>query len=345
MTRACRQLSQMTVASMFGWIGRKKTQNQDFQKAEKLAQNSECPPKPIRMIGHDYVKAFAITLVVIGHTLRGLFSANIIPEESIWAVIDKGIYLFHMPLFFFLSGVFIQRSFLRRGVSGLIKHNFINLIIPLIIWSYIQTSLQYASTGNVNTPVNLQDVLMAPFPPKQQFWFLWTLFLISCFSGIILQVKNGKYILGVLAILTVSTLCITNLSRYDSVDSKIIEILELRQAIIYFPYFIMGMVFTPYYASRIGLGIFGSALLFIAAISLYLTQENNSNIMYYAMSSICIYTAYNIGMCISDRTGQDRTGQDRTGQDRTGQDRTEKYSYILNPIFFQNYIILSSLSA
>ena len=61
-----------------------------------------------RIDGFDVVKAVAILFVVIGHTWRGLNTAGMIPDAALFARIDAAIYLFHMPVFFFLSGLFFS---------------------------------------------------------------------------------------------------------------------------------------------------------------------------------------------------------------------------------------------
>jgi len=58
----------------------------------------------------DYAKGIGIFLVVFGHTLRGLVNSSILETSTIVVSIDQWIYSFHMPLFFYLSGLFIERS-------------------------------------------------------------------------------------------------------------------------------------------------------------------------------------------------------------------------------------------
>nr|WP_276330832.1 acyltransferase family protein [Serratia inhibens] len=54
----------------------------------------------------DYAKGIGIILVVFDHVNRGLYSANIHLSESFYQLTDSVIYSFHIPLFFFLSGLF-----------------------------------------------------------------------------------------------------------------------------------------------------------------------------------------------------------------------------------------------
>jgi fucose 4-O-acetylase-like acetyltransferase len=60
-----------------------------------------------RIAWADYAKGMGIILVVYGHSARGLMSSGMIPSVSIFSVVDYTIYTFHMPLFFFLSVMFV----------------------------------------------------------------------------------------------------------------------------------------------------------------------------------------------------------------------------------------------
>src|SRR4051794_36832842 len=59
----------------------------------------------------DTAKGIAIILVVVGHDLRGLMAAGILPRAGATEIIDGWIYAFHMPLFFVLAGFFVPHTF------------------------------------------------------------------------------------------------------------------------------------------------------------------------------------------------------------------------------------------
>ncbi|WP_320408208.1 acyltransferase family protein [Raoultella ornithinolytica] len=63
----------------------------------------------------DYAKALGIILVVTGHVNRGLYSSGIYISKEFFILLDSVIYTFHMPLFFFLSGLFFVKSIDKNG--------------------------------------------------------------------------------------------------------------------------------------------------------------------------------------------------------------------------------------
>lgn len=54
----------------------------------------------------DYAKGIGIILVVYGHVARGLFNSGISVPLNLYHLLDSIVNTFHMPLFFFLSGLF-----------------------------------------------------------------------------------------------------------------------------------------------------------------------------------------------------------------------------------------------
>ncbi|WP_142910595.1 acyltransferase family protein, partial [Klebsiella pneumoniae] len=86
----------------------------------------------------DYAKGFGIVLVVYGHISRGLYNSGIISDTKWFHFIDSLIYSFHMPLFFFLSRLFLMKSLQVRGLPYFIFNKVDTILYPYLIWSVIQ---------------------------------------------------------------------------------------------------------------------------------------------------------------------------------------------------------------
>lgn len=122
----------------------------------------------------DAVKGVAITLVVIGHTNRGLIEAGL-GLGAFSAQLDALIYAFHMPFFFFLSGLFIVGSQRAKGPVPMVRYWGLKLFYPMILWSYLFLLTKYLAGSLANAPVSLDHVLIVPVPGILHFWFLWSL--------------------------------------------------------------------------------------------------------------------------------------------------------------------------
>jgi fucose 4-O-acetylase-like acetyltransferase len=136
----------------------------------------------------DYAKAFGIILVVYGHVARGIANAGIKGDESTYYLIDSIIYSFHMPLFFFLSGLFFVSSLKRRGAYPLFKNKLETILYPYVVWSILQGTVELILSNYTNGNVTITQIAALLWAPRAQFWFLYALFLVSL-VGIIIYAK------------------------------------------------------------------------------------------------------------------------------------------------------------
>ena len=120
----------------------------------------------------DYAKGVGIILVVIGHTLRGLQKTPVhVPG---WEFADAWIYAFHMPLFFFLSGLFVERS-CRGPLGQFIDGKARRILWPYFVWTILQEGFRHL-TGS--SQLGAGDFWTIIYRPVMQFWFLYVLFLL-----------------------------------------------------------------------------------------------------------------------------------------------------------------------
>lgn len=128
----------------------------------------------------DYLKCFAIYLVILGHLIQSVttgFSDNIIYNV---------IYSFHMPLFVFLSGLTACKS------RDVINYNFIlkkfkSLMITFLMWAFVSSILIY----KLNLMMNINHILDILITPDKGLWFLWSLFFIYIFYYFSVKISKG----------------------------------------------------------------------------------------------------------------------------------------------------------
>ena len=145
----------------------------------------------MRSLWVDYTKAIGIILVVYGHVARGMFKAGLPMNESVYRIIDSIIYSFHMPLFFFLSGLFFYESLIKRGWRGLMANKMDSIAYPYIVWSLLQGSIEVLLNRWTNNHATISEVLSFLWVPRAQFWFLYAMFLVII-VGIPIYVKAKK---------------------------------------------------------------------------------------------------------------------------------------------------------
>ncbi len=79
-----------------------------------------------------------------------------------------------MPLFFVLAGLFLWSTV---GKQDFLASRWSQLIYPYLLWSAVTAALEIAMARYVNSPLSIQDALLIPVEPIEQYWFLYTLFV------------------------------------------------------------------------------------------------------------------------------------------------------------------------
>lgn len=148
----------------------------------------------------DYAKGIGIILVVIGHVNRGLDSSGIFLSNSFFKLFDSIIYSFHMPLFFFLSGIFFIKSIEKKNKSYFIMKKIETIVYPYALWSIIQGIVAVSLSKFTNSRTDIVSVFSFPYHPIAQFWFLYALFMIFMVSCLIYK---KEYFTSYLPIITV----------------------------------------------------------------------------------------------------------------------------------------------
>lgn len=131
-----------------------------------------------RIVWLDVAKGMGILLVVLGHALGGIIDMPGKATLPGFRAVFLGIYIFHMPVFFLLSGLLVRKR-LARSRNGFLIDLLITVAYPYFLWSIIQYSAIYAAGSLVNRPVERfwPAILNLPWATISQFWYLYVLFL------------------------------------------------------------------------------------------------------------------------------------------------------------------------
>ena len=136
-----------------------------------------------RKLWLDAAKGIGIVLVVFGHSADGLFSAGHLDRSGAVGTAFFLIYTFHMPLFFFLSGLTIPKS-LGRGSAPFLKDKLATIAYPYLIWSLIQGTVQLQVASELNHGMTLWSLIAIPWNPIGHFWFLYALMVCHLVSAL-----------------------------------------------------------------------------------------------------------------------------------------------------------------
>ncbi len=154
-------------------------------------------PHPERVAYIGIAKGLLIVFVVFGHAWQAVFNNNILHDANIYHMVDGWIYSFHMPAFFFISGMFAMQS-AQRPIGYFILRKLQTIAYPFILWSVLQLLLQLLMTESTTNTMTMIDFLKIPIEPIMQFWFLYALFFLFLFFIVLRQITSSRTIyLGV----------------------------------------------------------------------------------------------------------------------------------------------------
>jgi len=121
----------------------------------------------------DLGKGVAIILVVLGHVVRGLHDAGLMQNAEAFRELDNSIYLFHVPLFFFLAGYVFSEETQRW--TPFIQRALRTIAWPYLVWEVVLISLKLSTRGEVNHPLGPERYLTLLYHPVGPLWFLFAL--------------------------------------------------------------------------------------------------------------------------------------------------------------------------
>ena len=162
----------------------------------------------------DSIKYFSILLVIIGH----VFSRDSFSTIPACRIIWRWIYIFHMPLFVFLSGYFSRKKDLNNYLRSIWR-----ILEPLIVFQVLIRGMSFILTGSLS----IREILT----PWWVLWYLLSLFfwrsILQVLPDIVLQ--NAK-------LLIVGAFIVSLLAGY----LPFTRFLSLQRTFSFMPFFFLG---------------------------------------------------------------------------------------------------------
>lgn len=159
----------------------------------------------------DNLKAILIILVVVGHI--GYYNSS----TNLLQTIELFIYLFHMPLFVFVSGYFSKN--LDKARNKAFKDYFFVFIIMNFLW------------GIFSLLFNNRTYLKNIFEPGISLWYIMALFIWRYFLKDLTKIKH---ILPISFIISLLPIFMINIRTE----------LALNRVLMFLPYFLLGFYCT-----------------------------------------------------------------------------------------------------
>lgn len=136
----------------------------------------------------DALKGFGAILVILGHLNPAM-------------PIEQYIYSFHMPLFFFISGMLKKKQ--EQPLLSFIKKKAKSLLIPLIMWNTASTIILLMIGYDIEQLLNGMFFINKELPVNTPIWFLLNLFICE----VIYEVLSSHQIPNIVIIGVSAAIC------------------------------------------------------------------------------------------------------------------------------------------
>ena len=209
----------------------------------------------------DYLKAFAIILVVLGHSLS-FYANNINPLPNGMKIFSSLVYAVHVPLFFLIAGYLCH----KQDVKKFYQKKFLRILIPFITFTVLKLLFSNLVTKDFIHGNSVWEQLLDAFVFGELYWFAYSIFLMFLMMPLIWE-KNykeppRKAILFLLLFIIFNTL----LGAFNNQIN--FNFFQIQKTIYYLPFFLSGFI-ARYYKDLIS-HLIHKYKVIIAAICLFL---------------------------------------------------------------------------
>lgn len=150
--------------------------------------------QPKRLDWIDSAKGIAMITVVLYHVLLGFETAGLVKPSMILEYTNIYLRAAATPIFFIVSGFFIERSMSKHGYQKFFKGALLFLVYPYFLWSVLQIVVKIIFASLVNKTETF-DPLALLYEPVAQFWFLHALFLAQVIYALIHKSQKQNILL------------------------------------------------------------------------------------------------------------------------------------------------------
>lgn len=141
----------------------------------------------------DFIKAFAICLVVLGHSIQLFNGTEYRMTQSFYNnLIYKIIYSFHMPLFMLVSGYLYyygESKYIHNLKNNIIK--IMSYLIPIVTFASIKTAVNLFTGYDDRQHILFVILKEEAYNILHTLWFLWAIIYSIIILEVIRHLING----------------------------------------------------------------------------------------------------------------------------------------------------------
>ncbi len=133
----------------------------------------------------DNAKGITILLVVLTHVVLNCES-DVNFSGGLWTYFVNTVYLFHMQLFFMISGMLFHETWPhleKNKITGKIADKTISLMVPYFVFSLVYGIMKIILSGIARSEISPNDLIFLWLRPISVYWYIYTLALLYILFG------------------------------------------------------------------------------------------------------------------------------------------------------------------
>lgn len=208
-----------------------------------LRENEWSSVEKQRIALWDNIKYILIFLVVVGHVVDQY------PDSGMFRSIYVFVYAFHMPLFFFISGMFHKNEAVAQRVCTFLALGYVYKFVLFSVRSFMKEEVEFRFLSESGTP-----------------WFMFALAIFILMSYWLRDMNQGF-------VLIIMLLAACFVGYDQSVGSKFV----LSRIVHFYPYYVLGEIVNGQKLWEITrnrrVRIFGAAVLILWFLACFAYRE------------------------------------------------------------------------
>lgn len=184
----------------------------------------------------DYLKAFAIILVVIGHSMVYPETMN---RDNLYEILVLLICAVHVPLFFFVAGYLCKRQDIKKYYSKKI----FRIIIPFVLFTVLKLVYTIFISDEFAHASSLGEQIFDAFIYGSLYWFIYAIFIMYCLAPLFWEKDNDKIVRKRNIIILAALICINTILVICKIDTTKLQVFQVGKCFQYIAYFIAGIVY------------------------------------------------------------------------------------------------------
>jgi len=176
----------------------------------------KAPIETKRIEKWDNLKALLIFTIVIGH-MAGYYTDNSIDMRRVFLF----IYIFHMPAFLFISGLFSKKNIDQKRYANIFSYLILFYVIKIIL--FVTKAIINGEAGTFNL-----------LKEDGSAWYAFALFAF-CFITMLVKKLDKKYAMTIVIILG----CLVGFDPWFK------DFLVLSRILVFYPFFLAGYYIKP----------------------------------------------------------------------------------------------------